>query len=303
MTRVDHEERVDNERVAQNEERKVREEKRMKSDREAFGKLLGNTQQAAKERGHVQARDAGQRAQGERVTSDGRGERVKQEAKHSEAKGRPLVPQRNVSELARQANASLQRAQSESVNNDRLRASDREQGLENDGVQRADREHDAQADDVRSADVDRSQRADEAKQKQAVEQAQSQAIDADERQQQQRQGQQGQASDDGSAKATADVAPANAKPEVRKIPPELLEKLVSTVYLMVNEKGLREFQIELKDGPLKGALMRITADRGKISLAFSGLGANEKNLVEASKGELMRKLESKGLQLARLHVG
>jgi hypothetical protein len=90
---------------------------------------------------------------------------------------------------------------------------------------------------------------------------------------------------------------------VKQIPPEMLEKLVSTVYLAVTEKGLKEFQIELKDGVLKGAFLKISAENGKVGLSFSGLDAGTKNLVESSKGDLMRRLEKKGLKLARLDVG
>ena len=121
-----------------------------------------------------------------------------------------------------------------------------------------------------------------------------------------------QPKDDGAAAAAAAVKKAAQQPQavqgaktaqpVKQIPPELLEKLVSTVYLAVTEKGLKEFQIELKDGPLKGGFLKISAENGKVALSFSGIGASEKNLLEASKGDLMRRLEKKGLALSRFEV-
>lgn len=90
--------------------------------------------------------------------------------------------------------------------------------------------------------------------------------------------------------------------EVKQIPEAILEALANEVYVGVNAKGLAEFRVELKEGILQGATMRITADGGKIQLAFDGLEGNAKRLVQASEGEIARRLEKKGLRLDALTV-
>jgi hypothetical protein len=89
---------------------------------------------------------------------------------------------------------------------------------------------------------------------------------------------------------------------VQQIPEAILEKLASNVWMGVNEKGMSTFRIELKDGVLQGASVQVSADGGKISLTIEGLDGGARNLVMASRGSLMRKLESKGLQLEEISV-
>jgi hypothetical protein len=70
----------------------------------------------------------------------------------------------------------------------------------------------------------------------------------------------------------------------------------------VNERGLMEFRVELKEGILQGATLKVDAKDGKIQLRFEGLEGHAKNLVSASEGELARRLEAKGLRLDALVV-
>ena len=89
----------------------------------------------------------------------------------------------------------------------------------------------------------------------------------------------------------------------KQIPDAILEKLASNVWMGINEKGLNTFRIELKEGVLQGASVQVSAEGSKISLRIDGLDSNAQNLIEASKGSLMRKLASKGLELEELSVG
>jgi hypothetical protein len=97
-----------------------------------------------------------------------------------------------------------------------------------------------------------------------------------------------------------DIAPAaevRYTREVQKIPEEILKKLVDAIYVGVNEKGLHTFRMEMKDGVMQGGSVEITADAGKITLTFGGLEGNTRNMVESSKGDLMRRMEKRGLTL------
>lgn len=99
--------------------------------------------------------------------------------------------------------------------------------------------------------------------------------------------------------AAEGAAPAH---EVKQIPDEILEALASEVYVGVSERGLAEMRIELKEGVLQGATLRVEADNGKIHLRFEGLSGHAKNLVSACEGDLARRLADKGIHLASLSV-
>lgn len=95
---------------------------------------------------------------------------------------------------------------------------------------------------------------------------------------------------------------AAAAHEVKQIPDEILEALASEVYVGVSERGLAEMRIELKEGVLQGATLRVEADNGKIHLRFEGLSGHAKNLVSACEGDLARRLADKGIRLESLTV-
>jgi hypothetical protein len=98
----------------------------------------------------------------------------------------------------------------------------------------------------------------------------------------------------GEVTPTADVGYTR---EVQKIPEEILKKLVDAIYVGVNEKGLHTFRMDMKDGVLQGGSIEITVDAGKIKLTFGGLEGHTRNMVDASKGDLMRRMEKRGLTL------
>lgn len=286
------------ERLHKKLERESREQKAGDAGRETFARLVKSSQQ-----GHQEARtrsEPGDKArQGEEQA--GKTARQAQEGDRTARMARGgVVQQSRVMEQARSFQGVLQGQQGQTQETDRGRVSARDDGKAKDKVERDDRET-----SIQKAEHKRDTEAELAR-VEAREQARpNAAIQGDGG------GGAGEQRDDGGAaaaaaaktKSAAAVQGAQAPREVKQIPPELLEKLVSAVYLGVNQKGLKEFQIELKDGPLKGAFLKITAEGGKVGLRFEGLGTEERRLVEASKGELMRRLGKKGLSLARLEVG
>jgi hypothetical protein len=114
-------------------------------------------------------------------------------------------------------------------------------------------------------------------------------------------GGQGQPQPQGLAAAQGAAGPEGPR-EVQQIPEEILKALAQEVYVGVNERGLMEFRVELKEGILQGATLKVDAKDGKIQLRFEGLEGHAKNLVSASEGELARRLEAKGLRLDALVV-
>ena len=284
-------------------DKRAREAKRDASDRQVFGKLLQG-QKEAHETKTQQTKSQGESKQAETkktAQQDGASDlaRTAMNARGGAMQGSKLLEQ------ARGFQGGLQQTQQKTGTENKANVERRDVGKGKEKVETEDR-HEVQQARAESkkdkeADLARAEAHDAARPNAAIGSG-DQKGSSDQHQQQ----------DDGSAAAAAAIKKAAQQPvmvqapkaaqAVKQIPPELLEKLVSTVYLAVTEKGLKEFQIELKDGPLKGGFLKISADKGKISLSFSGLDASSKNLVESSKGDLMRRLEKKGLSLAKMEV-
>lgn len=306
MSRVENESRSESsqsaERAAKEADKKARDAKQTDESRQAFGKMLSG-QKAAKETTAQQAK-----SQAESKQTEQKGQASAKQAEHGArsaqlARG-GVLQHAKVMEQAKGFQGALENTQQKTSSNDQARVTTRDSGKQKDKVESDDRQGELIQKSERRKDADVEKARVEAREGQRP----NAAIGSDAG----KDSGGGGAKDDGSAAAAAaakkqpQAAAAEkvaAKHEVKQIPPEMLEKLVSTVYLAVTEKGLKEFQIELKDGVLKGAFLKISAENGKVGLSFSGLDANTKNLVESSKGDLMRRLEKKGLKLARLDVG
>jgi hypothetical protein len=282
------------ERVQHETDKRVRDDKTQSADRQAFGKLMQN-QKSARD---ASAKTGQQQQQAK--SGDAKGPDLARTALMARAGG---AQQSKLVETAKTFQGSLEQAQHKSSTADQGRVTTRDTGKQKDRVERDDRNEVLQAKVESKKDRESELARVEAREGQRP----NAAIGQD-----QHKGSDEQPKDDGAAAAAAAVKKAAQQPQavqgaktaqpVKQIPPELLEKLVSTVYLAVTEKGLKEFQIELKDGPLKGGFLKISAENGKVALSFSGIGASEKNLLEASKGDLMRRLEKKGLSLSRFEV-
>lgn len=300
MSRVEGESQAakEAERAAKESDKRSREASRQQTDRQTFGRML-ESQKGAKE----QAAQQGTQQTREQAT-----EGQKKAGEHAKAAlmARSGVAQQGkFMETAKTFQGSLEQAQQKTSTTDQGRVERRDVGQQKDRVEHEDRkevqESRTESKKDRETELARTEARDAARPNAAIS-GDGKGSGGD--------GQ--QPGDDGSAAAAAAIKKAAQQPQavqgpkaaqqVKQIPPELLEKLVSTVYLAVTEKGLKEFQIELKDGPLKGAFLKISADNGKVALSFSGVGAHEKALLESSKGDLMRRLEKKGLSLGKLEV-
>jgi hypothetical protein len=307
MSRVENEPSTsaqEAERAAKEADKRSRDAKRDENDRQAFGKLLQGRKEAqesaragrgTQEKAQSLARTGAQQAKAEQSTAGQQAERLARLAR-----GGALQSAR-VKEQVEGFQGALDQSRERSQAQDQGLVAARNHGTEKDRMEHEDRNealvHKGQARTEREADLAALERQEKAKP--------FAAIDANDRGERDGKRREHGSASTGASSATqaspAVQATTTAQP-VRQIPPELLEKLVSTVYLAVTEKGLKEFQIELKDGPLKGGFLKISADGGKVVLQFAGLDAQAKNLVESSKGELMRRLVKKGLSLARLDV-
>ena len=291
------------ERVAQKADKAAREAKTSQTSREAFSKLVKANQQ-----GSQVAKGKADKQDGEARQSEAQGQK---QAKGSEQAGRAarmarggVMQHARVMEQARSFSQVLGGQQSSTQQADGQRVERRDHGGKKDKVEKDDRERDVTKVEQRK-EADGEQARVEAREGNLA----NAAIDPNGRGKGDGQRDQGRGDDGAAAVAalkqsstTAQAAGPQGAVGVKQIPPELLEKLVSAVYLAVNDKGLKEFQIELKDGPLKGGFLKLSADGGKVSLSFLGLEGDQKRLVEASKGELMRRLEKKGLRLERMTV-
>ena len=277
-------------------DREGRDAKATEASRNAFSQLVKTSQS-----GQSEAKEKGERAQGEAKQGEQTAKSAKQgsdlERAARMARG-GVLQQSRVQEQARSFQGVLQNQTGQTQEADKGRVERRDQGVKKDTVEKEDRGVDVQKQETKrdaDAELQRVEAREGARPNAAIN------ADAGGGEQGDNRGDPGAAALGKTQGVDGPKGPQGAQ-GVKQIPPELLEKLVSAVYLAVNDKGLKEFQIELKDGPLKGALLKISADDGKITLGFTNLGADEKRLVEASKGELMRRLEKKGLTLSRLDV-
>jgi hypothetical protein len=87
-----------------------------------------------------------------------------------------------------------------------------------------------------------------------------------------------------------------------RIPQPVMQKMVDAVAVMAGQ-GMQEFQIQLKDDALGGGSLRVTLGQDKkLKIAFTMKDKSAKNLLESSKGVLMRMFEKKGMKLESLEV-
>ena len=299
-TRVEEDARkaAEAERLNQKIQKEARDAKSAQTNREAFGKLVKTGQQTS-----ADAKGKAAKAQTDAKQGEAQGQKVQKEAaaqnRNTRAARGGIQQDSKAMEQARSFSGVLTSQQSTTQQTDKGRVERRDDGKAKDRVERDDRQA-----DVKKVETRKENEAELARVEAREHARPNAAIDTSDRGESDGRGKDGGAAAMGAVKAAAlqSAGGPAAAHVVKQIPPEMIEKLVSAVYLGVNDKGLKEFQIELKDGPLKGASVRISADDGKVALSFSGLDADTKRLVEASKGDLMRRLGAKGLTLSRLDV-
>ena len=87
-----------------------------------------------------------------------------------------------------------------------------------------------------------------------------------------------------------------------KLPQEMLEAIAKAVAVAFAKDGKTEMQIALKGPMLEGVTLRVSARKGKVRCIFEGCEKQTRNLIESSKGDLMRALSKKGFDLDILRV-
>jgi hypothetical protein len=87
-----------------------------------------------------------------------------------------------------------------------------------------------------------------------------------------------------------------------KIPTEILEHIAKSVAVAAAADGKIALAISLKGTMLDGVTVHVTANKGKVRCVFEGCDKQLGNLIESSKGELMRQLGKRGFELDILRV-
>lgn len=86
-----------------------------------------------------------------------------------------------------------------------------------------------------------------------------------------------------------------------RIPPQVLQAVVDSIHSH-SQHGMNDFMVQLKDDMLGGGSVRVSMQGGKMKVVFTMKDPTSKNLLESSKGKLMRMFEMKGLALESLEV-
>lgn len=117
----------------------------------------------------------------------------------------------------------------------------------------------------------------------------------------QQQGRQRQEQEERRAEAVqATEAPRAA--HVPRISQELIDRIVSSISAAHQADGRTELQVDLKGTLLDGVRLKVRAENGKVSCHFEGCDPQLKNLLESSKGMLMRALSRQKMTLSNMTV-
>lgn len=303
MSRVDEQQQkaaADAERLQKQQDRNARDASKSDESRQRFGELV--KQGAAKQQGQNQSltKDLA-RQQGEQVAQQKHVGKEEHAARDARLARGGVVHHHRLMEQAKSFQGTLENRRTETEQTQKGRVETREEGLF-----KAKESTDERVTDLDQKKESRLERDKETARGETKAQGRvNAAIDGT-----------GQKSSDGGGHHDGAHVQAKAKGvegagaaegaqgahEVKQIPEQILEALASEVYVGVNERGLMEFRIELKEGVLQGATLRVEAKDGGIQLRFEGLSGHAKNLVSASEGELGRRLKAKGLRLDTLAV-
>lgn len=105
---------------------------------------------------------------------------------------------------------------------------------------------------------------------------------------------------DGSAAVAAASGARGAN--ATQLPPELVERIAQSIAVALARDGRTEIHVELKGDMLEGVTLKVAARKGKVHCTFEGCDKQMKNLIESSRGDLMRALSKRGLELDILRV-
>lgn len=111
--------------------------------------------------------------------------------------------------------------------------------------------------------------------------------------------------DEGDRPAPAAVGATKEAPRganTAKLPTEILEHIAKSVAIAAAADGKVSMSVSLKGSMLEGVTLHVTANKGKVRCVFENCDKQLGNLIEASKGELMRQLGKRGFELDILRV-
>ncbi len=201
--------------------------------------------------------------------------------------------------LATQQQSQLHTARSKLADSARALESERNVDL----VRKNDDELDSLKRDV-DRDVAREQRIDEQHDLRNNPLAIGLDVDEDGRNQQQRSRDGGGKGDEENKPAAVAAAKADAPrgAQPTKLPTEILEHIAKSVAVAAAADGKVSMSVSLKGTMLDGVTLHVTANKGKVRCVFENCDKQLGNLIEASKGELMRQLGKRGLELDILRV-
>jgi len=118
----------------------------------------------------------------------------------------------------------------------------------------------------------------------------------DEKQQKDGQSGQSEGQADGNAQAIAEASAAGGAAPTR-IPDEIIQHIAKAIAVAAAKDGASEVMVQLKGAMFDGVTLKVAVRKGKVRCEFEGCDKTTRNLVESSKGQLMRALAKKGLEL------
>ena len=77
----------------------------------------------------------------------------------------------------------------------------------------------------------------------------------------------------------------------------MIREIAKAIAIAAASDGKSEVMIQLKGPMFEGVTLKVGLRKGKVRCSFDGCDRNTRNLIDASKGELMRALSKKGLEL------
>jgi hypothetical protein len=82
-----------------------------------------------------------------------------------------------------------------------------------------------------------------------------------------------------------------------RLPEEVIRHIAKAIAVAAAKGGTSQVFVQLKGAMFEGVTLKVALRKGKVRCEFEGCDKTTRNLVESSKGELMRALAKKGLEL------
>ncbi len=91
-----------------------------------------------------------------------------------------------------------------------------------------------------------------------------------------------------------------AQAQVRALAQEIVNRIVERVRVGTNERGLPEFQIELRSSVLAGLFIKVSSNKGRIRAVFSSRDGEVLKGLRLASRDLKSAMEARGLDLQDL---